>query len=230
MGEFLANASRILSASERQAEISGHNIANLTTPGFKRSVAFESLVSREGQGISGRSYTQFTSGSVSNTGNNLDLALQGEAFFVIQGAEGPRYTRNGQFRRAADGALVTATGQVVLGADGRGIRLSGEPVEVTADGQILEAGAIAGRLALAEFDDLGRLQIERDGAFSATDAGVRPSTKAVVRQGMVEGSNVSAADEMVEIMAALRRAEAGQRMVAAYDELIGRVFTSLGQG
>jgi len=172
----------------------------------------------------------FSSGKIVETGNPFDLAVLGEGFFVVRnGAQQVLYTRQGQFSRASDGRLVTATGLVLQAEGGGDLVLSGETMTVGADGAVLEAGQPIGRVALAMLPaDAERAE---GGAFAAAAAeGDAASVEApALRQGAYEASNVSTADEMVAMMAALRRAESGQRLMTLYDDLMGRVLTTFGQ-
>ena len=94
---------------------------------------------------------------------------------------------------------------------------------------MLEQGQPVGRLAVVDFENLQTLTPVGDSAFSAPDDQAKAVDVPVVRQGMLEASNVSTATEMVRVMEALRRAEGGQRLVNVYDDLMGNVITALGR-
>lgn len=137
-------------------------------------------------------------------------------------------TRQGQFQRDVDGRLITAQGAVLQSADGGDLILKGQSMTVAPDGTVLENGEPVARLAIAAPGDPAGLKDVGAGLFEA--ATTEASGNAQVRQGMLESSNVSLADEMVTLMESLRRAEAGQRLVNTYDDLMGRALSTFGQG
>ncbi len=163
-----------------------------------------------------------------NTGNPLDFALQGRGFFVVRTGDATYYTRDGQFRRDADGRLTTADGASVQGANGD-VSVGAGAVSVLADGTIMQDGQPLGRLAVADFADTSVLRPAGGGLFAAPSGAASDLSSPQIRQGMLEASNVSTADEMVSMMAALRSAEAGQRIAQVYDDLMGRAVTAFGQ-
>lgn len=233
MGGLVEIASSILVDAARSVEVSGQNIANITTPGYRRRVDFSQVMaSRSGDETSSqvhRTAIDFTFGKLVETGSPSDLALVGTGFFVVRTPSGAlRYTRDGQFRRDTEGRLVDPRG-AVLQADGGNLVLHGGPVEVLADGVVLEAGAPVGRLDIVDFEDPAQATPSQDGGFAAPAETVEPVATPSVRQGAIEMSNVTTAAEMVSMMAALRRAESGQRLANVYDDLMGRVITTLGQ-
>lgn len=230
MGEILVNASRVLSASEKQAETIAHNIANVMTPGFKGSVSFETILSLPERAERTGDYRHFSPGPVFVTDEDLDFSIEGPGFFVLSREGSPFYTRNGQFVRNSEGFLSALDGSPVLSASNEPIRLSEKPVEVSSYGDLSQDGELIGRLAVVEFADVSKLERNDGATFTAGQAEPVPSRESVVRQGMLEGSNVNTGEEMVELMAAMRRAEAGQRLIQTYDEMLGRVITTLGQG
>src|SRR5690242_14082428 len=133
----------------RLATIS-HNLANATTPGFKRDIALNGRFARTldeldlastGALRSGDPLSRMDQqgGSLRMTGNAFDLALEGPGFFELQGAEGPVYTRQGDFHLDARGRLVNATGIPVMGTGGEIFLLGGEH-KIERDGRIFEDG------------------------------------------------------------------------------------------
>jgi len=147
------------------------------------------------------------------TGNPLDVAIDGDAFFVVQTARGERYTRNGAFQINAQGELVTNDGDRVVG-DGGPIQFQStdNSISINPDGTITarEGGnsrndSARGKLRLVRFDNVQQLQ--KDGAsLFATPAGVAPqdATRARVTQGSIEQSNVHAVIEMARMVEVTR--------------------------
>lgn len=232
MGQFVDTAGAILSLSERRVEVSAQNVANMTTYGYKRKVSFTQLLPAASDStvfspqISTR--PDFSAGKLVGTNNPTDLAISGDGFFTARSTVGLLYTRQGQFERSGDGRLLTQ-GMALQVQEGGDLVLHDGPFEVSEDGMVTQQGEAIGRLALVTFDAPANVTDVGGGLFSAPDAAVSPLASPAVKQGMLEASNVSTGDEMVTIMEALRRAEAGQRLVNVYDDLMGRALTAFGQ-
>jgi flagellar basal-body rod protein FlgF len=206
-------------ALERQFDVVANNIANLNTTGFKSSssVFQEFLTSAAHEDnfapadapvhfVHDRaSFHNFGSGPTQQTGNPLDIALDGDAFVAVQTAGGERYTRNGAMQINAAGELVTADGAKVAGDNGPIVfQANDRNISISADGRIsaiegtnASIETLRGKLKLVSFPDPQRLQAEGANLFAAP-AGVTPQAaeKARVIQGAIEGSNVNGVVEM----------------------------------
>ena len=227
-------ASIILSQSMHSVEISAQNITNISTPGYKRRVAFSQLLAGSDptadQVTTTSSATDFSPGKIIDTGNPLDLAVSGEGFLALRSAtQHMVYVRSGQFSRDGEGRLVTQTGLVLQTAGGGDLVLKSQDFKLAPDGAVLEDGQPVARLEVMAFASLSDATRADGGAFSAGSGAMIPIAHATVRQGAIETSNVSTGDEMVGIMAALRQAEAGKQLINVYDDLIGRAITTFGQ-
>ncbi|MEO8113197.1 MAG: flagellar hook basal-body protein [Phenylobacterium sp.] len=212
--------------------MAAQNISNITTPGYKRRISFAKVLGAEtpsSEQISGQMAPDFSAGKLTSTGNPSDLAIAGRGFFMVGAPGHPLYTRQGQFQRDADGRLVTAQGFPVQAQGGGDIVLKSADFKVLEDGSVLEDGAPVAKLAIVDFANPQAVTYAEGGMFSAPDAEVSQAEAPLLRQGMLEASNVSMGDEMVSMMEALRRAETGQRLVTAYDDLLARVLTTFGQ-
>jgi flagellar basal-body rod protein FlgG len=225
-------ASAILAHAERRAEIIGQNIANASAPAYKRRVAFVSLVNPADarRDVETRSATavDFRQGKLVETGNSYDLAIGGRGFFALREEAGVRFTRDGRFTRREDGRLVDPSGGVLQLASGEDVVVGDAGFDVQPDGRILAAGTEAGRIAVFDAPDPAKLA-EVAGGFSDAGGVLELTEQAGVTQGAYEASNVSVADEMVAMMESLRMAEAGQRVMLTYDDLMGRVISSFGE-
>jgi flagellar basal-body rod protein FlgG len=150
------------------------------------------------------------------TGEPLDLALEGPGFLAVQTPSGTRYTRDGQLMLDGRGRLATDTGLPVLDDKGKAITLgTTADVTVSADGRITVGGKAVARLGLVSLTDPVK---QGDSLFAGT-AGARPEGTAI-RSGFLEGSGVDAARAMVDMMTSLRAFEAQQRVVKAIDETL----------
>lgn len=230
----------ILSKQDAHAQ----NLANATSTGFKLSrvvnqtqVAIgrndlNQLHQDENQKISGR-YVSFAQGPMIKTGNDLDFALSGAGFFMVQGENGVKYTRNGSFSLNSEGELVTLSGRHVLDGDGSPIQLRGEgSVQIMEDGGLFREGRLSARVAVVEFKDNNQLIPGAEGLFTNADPeGNPPATPALVgvKQGFVEGSNVDPISTMVNMIAEYRNYEADQRAIQAIDSTLGKAVNDVGR-
>jgi flagellar basal-body rod protein FlgF len=208
----------------RELEVVANNIANLDTVGYKRDGSvFEEFMmpiasARSFQGADRRlSYVQdratwhdFAPGPPKQTGNPLDAAIDGDAFFVVQTSRGERYTRNGAFQLNAAGELVTSTGDQVLGDGGPIVFQSTDNnIAINPDGSItVREGALStsdssrGKLRLVRFENVARLQKDGTSMFAApagTTPDAAPQSVKVV-QGAIEMSNVRPMVEMARMV------------------------------
>jgi flagellar basal-body rod protein FlgG len=163
-----------------------------------------------------------------NTGNPFDLALSGPGFFVVRAGDAILYTRDGQFHRDSEGRLVSAEG-MVLQSDSGDVSVQADNPEILADGTVLDNGNPVARIKVEDFADLHQLQPALGGAFHAAAGQGQDVAVPQIRQGMLEQANVNTADEMLSVMAALRSAQSGQKLVQVYDDLMGRAITAFGQ-
>lgn len=171
----------------------------------------------------------FRAGAIANTGRDLDLAIEGKGFFVIDTAAGPRYTRNGAFTRSADGTLTTTEGDPVLG-DGGPMTLTNGPISVSPDGTVRSGATIAGRIQVIEFASDTELLRESGSRFRAAATANPTPSDARVLSGALEQSNVSVVDRMVALTDATRTFEGLQKGVSVLmNDIDGRAISELGR-
>ena len=228
-------------ALQRQMDVVANNIANLNTTGFKaEQILFEDFLMpvarhndfpRPDQTLH---YVQdwatmhdLSAGAVLQTGNALDLALNGEGFFAVQTAGGERYTRAGAFQLDNTGTLVDLSGNPVLG-EGGPIRFSGEEtgIAIAADGTVSSSAGAKGKLRLVEFANPQALRREGANLFSGT--GATPATTTGVMQGFVERSNVSGVSEMAEMIRVNRAYETVANLSRQQDDMRREAIQRLG--
>lgn len=226
-------ASAILSASERQLEVVSRNVANVSTSGFKRQISSARSVAATGRGafdaLVTRTRSDLASGKLRETGNPLDLAIAGSGFFQLRDGDRLVYSRQGSFRLAADGTVVSPQGLALQQAGGGDLVLDTETVRIAADGTVLDADRPVARIAVFTSSKAGAIESVDGSLFRLPPANAVEIDVPQVRQGMIEASNVSMGDEMVTMMTALRQAETGSRLVQTYDDLLGRAITAFGQ-
>lgn len=238
-------------------EAIANNLANVDTNGFKRDLAtlmarekkglmrVNNHAGGSGAGMShprvgigeigtgvllNRVHKRFEQGELRETENPFDLALHGEGFFTLQDAQGNTvYTRAGDFTRDAQGRLADKTGRLLMG-EGGPITVPNGRLSVGIDGGVAVDGKAAGRLALVRFENPDdELEKIGDTHFRAGAAGnpLAAAGSVEVHQGMLEGTNVNAVREMVEMIAAMRHYEANQKAVQSQDETLGKAVNEI---
>ncbi|MGD0728154.1 MAG: flagellar basal-body rod protein FlgF [Spirochaetia bacterium] len=196
-------------------------------------------------------YTNFTQGPLKQTENDFDLAIEGSGFMTVQTPQGERLTRNGAFLVNSDGYLVTKTGDFVLGENGP-IKLKKNNFVIDQDGTVWQNSTFATddkRLVsqaenqweniekvdrLKIVDVLRRRYLEKQGNsyWRATDESgpaqiIGPDARPKVRQGFLEGANVNAVQEMVEMIEVNRAYDANQKTIQTEDALIGKLWNEV---
>ncbi|MBC7544972.1 MAG: flagellar basal-body rod protein FlgF [Candidatus Sericytochromatia bacterium] len=174
-------------------------------------------------------HTDYAEGMYKETQNPLDFALVGEGFFAVDTGAGIRYTRNGSFTMSDSGELVTHDGFKVLGANGPIQVPEGAAVTAGDDGRLSVDGVEIDQLQVVSFDKPFPLVKVGNSLFQApTDAPVIPSM-AKVKQGGIEGSNVSSVTEMIHMIATMRAYEAASKALQGEDELLGKAVNEVGR-
>lgn len=226
----LYSAMSAMDATDRRHEVTAENLANLQTPGYRRRVvsqsSFDSVMkplqqsengvdsSRLLGATAGDTQFDFTQGHIQETKVKLDVALNGEGFFTVQGPEGPLYTRSGAFHLDPQGTLVNVDGLPVLGTGGP-IRLPGgltaSQIEIAKDGNIYAGDQQIGQLALVQFADNKQLTAAGASLFAASPDAVITGSSAEVLQGKLEMANTSSVNELINIIAISRQRDAAQK-------------------
>lgn len=214
------------------------DIANVGTAGYKSERAadaqaerpqFSSVLQSAIDVTTGDRRLDVAPGTMASTGRDLDFALEGNGFFVIDTPAGPRYTRNGHFNRNTDGTLVTDDGSEVQGTNGL-IRLGQGEVTVDGDGTIKAGGVAAGKLKVVSFENPGGLAAESGAKLRAGTAVPVDVAKPEIRIGTLEQSNVSLVDRVAQLTGVSRSFEALQKaMTLMMNDIDGRAIDQLGR-
>jgi flagellar basal-body rod protein FlgG len=201
-------------------------------------------------------YTNFRQGNLRVTQNPLDVALDGAGFFEISTPQGIRYTRQGSFHVSGDGRLETVDGYPVLasqpgglaappqGSQGRGpasagaeagrfisLRDRGSQFSITPQGEIYAGEDLVGKLSVVEFNDLRKLRKSGGNAFENPDIAnlsAQPQ-RTIVRQGVLETSNVNPIEEMAKLISANRLFEHDLKAMRTYGEMMQREANDIGK-
>jgi flagellar basal-body rod protein FlgG len=241
MTDSIAIVASSMRADAEALRVISQNVANAQTPAYRRAVPlvysnFEVAAASTTAGTMAsaeplrlETSVDLRPGTMQSTGEPLDLAVEGAAFFVVNTARGERLTRRGDFRLDAEGRIVTTAGETVLGTNGP-IQLQGARPSIGADGTVRVGDAVIDRLRLVEVSNAAALQPEGNGLY-AVAAGEEPldSSAAQVRQGYLETSNVQSVDEMISLMETMRRFEAAQHFIRGYDSMVDNAITTLGK-
>jgi flagellar basal-body rod protein FlgG len=189
-----------------------------------------------GQGVKAMgTVTQFTGGSMVQTGQPLDLAVEGPGLFTIQKSDGSTaFTRAGNFTVNSDQQLCTMSGDLVLGVNGQPIRIDGKSVVIDTSGGVQVDEREAGTLQMVDYDaskfiksgENLYVKIEPDITPAATELSNPKDVQ--VRQGYTEQSNVEVVTEMVRMISLMRAYEANTKTIYAQDESLNQLMTNVG--
>ncbi len=227
-----------LMSRTRALDTVANNLANTATPGYRtqhntfrselasvNTAALSPLNQAMNEyGVHGGTRLDNSQGTLQQTGNDLDLAIQGPGFFVVQTPGGRFFTRSGSFQVSPTGQLITSQGDPVMGENGV-IPIVGGPVSISQDGTISVNGAIAGKLKVVEFAPGTSLASEGNGYYSAPARSDADAKNSSVRQGMIENSNVNAVASMIELISVQRTAEMMQRALGLFNSEINKTAT-----
>lgn len=246
-----------MEAQQMQLDVISNNLANSSTNGFKRAHAvFEDLMYQNlrqvgsstseqsqlptglqvGLGVRTVATTRsFTQGSLQQSGNNLDIAVQGNGFFQITMPDGTiNYTRDGAFQVNAQGQLVTSNGLPV--ANGITVPANATNVAISADGNVTASipGNVSpqpiGTIALASFINPAGLEPRGQNLYAETAASGQPNTGTPgtnglgqLMQGFLETSNVNVVQELVSMIQTQRAYEMNSKAIQTSDQMLQRL-------
>ena len=214
-----------------------HNIANLSTTGFRaEGVVFSEFVHDTGDerslSMAGASVrrTDLSQGTLTATGSDFDMAIEGDGFFHIATPEGERLTRAGSFSPDAAGLLSTPDGYQLLDTGGTAIFVppDAQDIHIAADGTVSIGGRAQAQVAIVSPQDATTLTRATGAAFTF-EGGLVAQPQAQVVQGFVESSNVNAVAEVARMIEVQHAYQMGQGFLEREDERIRAVLQTLGQ-
>ncbi|MEK7870795.1 MAG: flagellar basal-body rod protein FlgF [Nitrospirota bacterium] len=229
-------------AQEMKLEMISNNLSNINTIGYKKDKAiFKSYLpsyndpyAEQGSFFGkdkafveyDRSVIDLSGGPIKNTGNKLDLAIDGDGFFAIEKAGSTRYTRNGNFSLDDQRRIITQDGDPVLG-EGGAIQLPEGEITVDENGTVYAGNEEAGRLRIVIFANQDSLVKEGESLLSVGSE--QPSENFSIVQGALEQSNVNTIEEMASMIEVLRGYESYQKVIQTIDEMNSRSVTEIGR-
>ena len=202
-------------ALARELDVIANNMANVNTNGFKaRSSLFAEFIMPEARAdefpLPDRSFSyvidngtplDFSTGALERTGNPMDIAIKGEAFFVVDTPRGERFTRNGALQLDQQGRLVTSDGWPVLGDGGPIVIGPAETgISIARDGVVSTDQGPRGALRLVRFENVQALRNEGANVFASDEPALEAQGTARIESGVIERSNVNAVIEMSRMM------------------------------
>jgi flagellar basal-body rod protein FlgF len=232
-------------AAYRSMDVIANNIANVSTPGFKReSAKFEEYVTKvaPSEGQTGKQAISFvkdagisrdiSQGNIENTGAPLDLAINGKGFFAVQTPSGIRYTRDGHFTLDANGQVVTSEGYALQG-DGGSITITPDDqnIQVGQDGTLSSmvngnSNQIA-KVQISDFADDAALNKQGDNLYSTSQAPAA-ATASTIKQGALESSNVQPVVEISHMIEVMRAYQATATLNQSQEDLTRQAIDKLG--
>ncbi|MGD0345231.1 MAG: flagellar hook basal-body protein [Terracidiphilus sp.] len=230
MGSGYYAAMSGLVARTQALDTAAANLANAQTPGYRAEREFFRSVllgpdgadSQLGEtvnnyGLLGGDRLSMAQGALAETGNPLDLAIEGQGFFMVETPNGPRYTRDGSFHRTQYGQLVTQAGEPVLSVTGQAILIPPGEVTVGADGAVSVAGGVVARVGVFQFPSGTELTPEGANRYVAPQvATAAAATDAQIHQGAIESANQDVVEGSLDLVMMQRQAEMMQRALTVF--------------
>ncbi len=237
-------------------DIVSNNLANAATVGYKEesstSQSFDQWLTLKVKDASeaynnrpigkmslgvtlGEVYTNYDQGSLRQTSNTYDLALEGKGFFTMSvtnkaGEVSTEYTRNGSFTMTKDGYIVDGDGNHLMGEGGQiQVPMDAAKVAIDTTGAIYADGVYIDTVKISDFGDYDYLTKAGDTRYRTLDGAAETDGTALVRQGFTEQSNVNVVSEMVEMIAITRAYEANQKVIKSIDGTLELAANSVGK-
>ncbi len=241
---------------QRRLDVISNNLANSATVGYKKegvtSQSFDDVMTIKIRDESenwrqkkignmtlgvkiGEVYTDYTQGSLRETGGDYDLAMDGKGFFTVNVADlngnvSTRYTRAGSFHMTNDGFIVDVDGNHLQSEAGDlQVPVDAGEVVIDYDGSVYVDGELADRLLITDFEDYNYLKKYADTYYEPVDGAEETAAAGSVRQGFTEQSNVNVVNEMVNMIAITRAYEANQKVVQSVDGTLELAVNSVGK-
>jgi flagellar basal-body rod protein FlgG len=241
---------------QKRLDIISNNLANAATVGYKQDnvttqsfddvltikikdaseLYHERPIGKMNLGVKlGEVYTDFGQGSLRETGNTFDMALEGKGFFQVavadkEGNEQIFYTRDGSFTMNHEGNIVDMNGNKLVGEGGNiSVPVDASDIVIDTDGSVYADGTLVDKVLITDFEDYNYLKKYGDNLYSMVEGGTQIPAGASVHQGFTEQSNVNVVSEMVDMIAITRAYEANQKVIQTVDSTLEQAVNSVGK-
>lgn len=224
-------------AFQRRMETIANNVANASTPGFRREeIKFEAMLSNSSSesvafASPGDTFIKRDPGQMTRTGNPLDVAVQGDAWFALQTPSGVVYTRDGRMQMTPEGELQSVDGYPFLDAGGAAIQVNPNagPIQIASDGMITQNELQFGAVGLFTIDPKAKLSRFENSAVipDIPGAPTLDFNRVGVMQGHIEGSNVNPMWEMSQLIMASRSYDAVSQSINQSEDSLREAIKSL---
>ncbi|MBE5963142.1 MAG: flagellar hook-basal body protein [Lachnospiraceae bacterium] len=245
-----------METEQKRLDVISNNLANATTVGYKKegvtSQSFDDVLALKVRDESamltdskigtmslgvkiGEVYTDYSQGSLRETGNTYDLAIEGNGFFAVEttdskGNTSTRYTRAGQFMMNQEGYIVDSQGNYLMGESGRlKVDTTAGEVLINVDGSVYADGELVDKVTVKDFTDYNYLKKGAGTMYEAIAGANEKEVSGLVRQGFTEQSNVSVVSEMVSMISISRAYEANQKVIQSVDSTLELAVSSVGK-
>ncbi|MEO1022059.1 MAG: flagellar hook basal-body protein [Bacteroidota bacterium] len=245
MIDRIAMHMRAMQMLSKAQDATADNLANINTPGFKGNTLFYNMLTEQ---INGENVTQttpmtrvnLTQGILEPTGNEFDLGINGDGFFMVEDESGSFLTRDGRFHLDSDGFLVNQAGAKVMG-DGGSIQLTdyflsareggvAPRLTIDQDGTVRLNDRLVDQVRMVTVEDASGLERKGNSYFSYRDEGqLTQEGRGSIMQGYYEKGNVEPLNEMVDMMRNMQLFETQQKALRTTDEILSQVTTRLGR-
>lgn len=241
---------------QKRLDVISNNLANAATVGYKKqsvtNQSFDDVLTVKIKDASeaymnksigymnlgvkiGEAYTDFNQGSLRETANTYDLAIEGNGFFTMSvadknGNETMMYTRDGSFSLTADGYVVDKDGNHLQSESGDlQVPLDASKIEIDKDGSVYADGNYVDKLSLTDFENYDYLKEYGNNMYTAVDGATKITATGMIQQGYTEQSNVNAVSEMVNMISITRAYEANQKAIQSIDNMLDLAVNSVGK-
>ncbi|GAA4653979.1 flagellar basal-body rod protein FlgG [Anaerocolumna aminovalerica] len=241
---------------QKRLDIISNNLANAATVGYKQDnvttqsfddvltikikdaseLYHERPIGKMNLGVKlGEVYTNFEQGSLRETGNTFDIALEGKGFFQVavannNGNEQIFYTRDGSFTMTHEGNIVDMNGNRLIGEGGNiSVPVDASDIVIDRDGSVYADGVLVDKILITDFEDYNYLKKYGENMYSMVEGGTQIPAEASVHQGFTEQSNVNVVSEMVNMIAITRAYEANQKVIQTVDSTLDQAVNSVGK-
>jgi flagellar basal-body rod protein FlgG len=232
---------------QKRLDIISNNLANAATVGYKQdnvtTQSFDDVLTIKIKDASelyherpigkmklgvklGEVYTDFGQGSLRETSNTFDVALEGKGFFQLSvtdknGNEQTFYTRDGSFTMTHEGNIVDMNGNKLIGEGGNiSVPVDASDIVIDTDGSVFADGVLVDKILITDFEDYNYLKKYGENMYSMVEGGTQIPSEASVHQGFTEQSNVNVVAEMVDMIAITRAYEANQKVIQTVDNTL----------